>query len=126
MMMTIALQISKCMSNMKTNDPPMKPLNILLDRSGNVKIGDLGVAKVLTTHLRAAHTGVGTPYYLSPEVAQRRPYNAKSDVWALGCILYECCTGRHPFTGNNQPQLFQQVMKKCQPPPLSAETFDAA
>eukprot|EP01052_Picozoa_sp_SAG31_P043789 SAG31_NODE_7412_length_1696_cov_1.253601_2_plen_265_part_01 len=76
-----------------------------------MKIADLGVAKVLTTHLRAAHTGVGTPYYLSPEVAQRRPYNAKSDVWALGCILYECCTGRHPFTGNNQQQLFQQIIK---------------
>lgn len=91
----------------------MKPLNILLDKQGNVKIGDLGVAKVLTTHLRAAHTGVGTPYYLSPEVAQRRPYNAKSDVWALGCILYECCTGRHPFTGNSQQQLFKEV--SCPP-----------
>ena len=77
----------------------LKALNIMLDKSDNIKIGDLGVAKVLTTHLRAAHTGVGTPYYLSPEVAQRRPYNAKSDVWALGCILYECCTRRHPFTG---------------------------
>lgn len=89
----------------------LKALNIMLDKSDNIKIGDLGVAKVLTTHLRAAHTGVGTPYYLSPEVAQRRPYNAKSDVWALGCILYECCTRRHPFTGNTQAQLFQQIIR---------------
>jgi hypothetical protein len=89
----------------------LKALNILLDRADNIKIGDLGVAKVLTTRLRAAHTGVGTPYYLSPEVAQRRPYNAKSDVWALGCILYECCTRRHPFNGNTQAQLFQQIIR---------------
>lgn len=89
----------------------LKALNIMLDKNDNIKIGDLGVAKVLTTHLRAAHTGVGTPYYLSPEVAQRRPYNAKSDVWALGCILYECCTRRHPFTGNTQAQLFQQIIR---------------
>ena len=66
----------------------------MLDAQDNIKIGDLGVAKVLTTRLRAAHTGVGPPYYLSPEVAQRRPYNAKSDVWAMGVILYECCTRR--------------------------------
>ena len=84
------------------------------------------MAKVLTTHLRAAHTGVGTPYYLSPEVAQRRPYNAKSDVWALGCILYECCTRRHPFTGNTQAQLFQQIIRASYRPIPSSYSADIA
>ncbi len=95
-------------------------------RNDHIKIGDLGVAKVLTTHLRAAHTGVGTPYYLSPEVAQRRPYNAKSDVWALGCILYECCTRRHPFTGNTQAQLFQQIIRASYRPIPSSYSADIA
>lgn len=40
---------------------------------------------------------VGTPYYLSPELCQDKPYNEKTDVWALGVVLYECCTLRHPF-----------------------------
>ena len=44
-----------------------------------------------------AHTVVGTPYYLSPELCEEKPYNNKSDIWSLGCVLYELCTLRHPF-----------------------------
>lgn len=49
-----------------------------------------------------AKTIVGTPYYLSPELCEDKPYNEKSDVWALGVVLYECCTQRHPFDADNQ------------------------
>jgi NIMA (never in mitosis gene a)-related kinase len=45
---------------------------------------------------------VGTPYYLSPELCEDKPYNEKSDVWALGVVLYECCVQRHPFDADNQ------------------------
>lgn len=49
-----------------------------------------------------AKTMVGTPYYLSPELCEGKPYNEKSDIWALGVVLYECCTGKYPFVGQSQ------------------------
>ena len=87
----------------------IKTLNIFLTNNFDGKIGDLGVAKVLedTNH---AMTFVGTPYYVSPEMCKNRPYNEKSDIWALGCILYEMLTFRHPFTASNQAALFIKIL----------------
>ena len=48
-----------------------------------------------------AHTIVGTPYYLSPELCEENPYNHKSDIWSLGCVLYVLCTYKHPFEAKN-------------------------
>lgn len=79
-----------------------KTLNVFLDDDNNVKMGDMGVARILSTHTNFARTIVGTPYYLSPELCEDKPYNAKSDVWALGVALYECCTQKHPFDADNQ------------------------
>lgn len=62
----------------------IKSMNIFLARGDSVRIGDLGVAKVLSSTTAYAHTMVGTPYYLSPELCMEKPYNVKSDVWALG------------------------------------------
>ena len=45
---------------------------------------------------------IGTPYYLSPEICEDRPYNRKSDIWSLGCLLYELCTLKHAFTGRGR------------------------
>ena len=62
------------------------------DRDRNsflVKIGDLGVAKLLDTSTAFAQTIVGTPYYLSPELCADQPYRDKSDCWALGVLLHE-------------------------------------
>ena len=55
------------------------------------RLGDLGVAKVMNEKVNFANTMVGTPYYLSPEMCEEKPYNEKSDIWALGCVLYEMC-----------------------------------
>ena len=87
----------------------IKTLNIFLTNNFDGKIGDLGVAKVLedTNH---AMTFVGTPYYVSPEMCKNKPYNEKSDIWALGCILYEMLTFRHPFTASNQAALFIKIL----------------
>ena len=77
-------------------------MNIFLTRDEHVRIGDLGVAKVLGNQTNFASTMVGTPYYLSPEMCEEKPYNEKTDIWALGCVLYELCTFNHPFDANNQ------------------------
>lgn len=80
----------------------LKTLNIFLTKDNKIKIGDLGVAKILDNIEKDFATSkVGTPYYLSPEVCEDRPYNSKSDIWSLGCILYELCTLKHPFEAKN-------------------------
>lgn len=56
-----------------------------------VKLGDFGIARVLSNTRSKAKTVVGTPYYLSPEIIESHPYNFKSDVWSLGVLLYEMC-----------------------------------
>ena len=58
---------------------------------GSVKIGDFGISKVLFNTCDKATTLVGTPYYLSPEICESKPYTFQSDIWALGCLLYELC-----------------------------------
>ena len=58
-----------------------------------------------------AHTVVGTPYYLSPELCEEKPYNNKSDIWSLGCVLYELCTLRHPFEATNQGALALKILR---------------
>jgi NIMA (never in mitosis gene a)-related kinase len=62
-----------------------------------VKLGDFGISKTLTHTSASAQTVIGTPYYLSPEMVESRPYSFKSDVWALGVLLYEMCTFKPPF-----------------------------
>lgn len=79
----------------------IKTINMFLAREDKIKIGDLGVARELNQTANMAHTVVGTPYYLSPELCEEKPYNNKSDIWSLGCILYELCTLNHPFTAMN-------------------------
>jgi len=70
----------------------IKTINMFLTKNDNIKIGDLGVARELNQTANMAHTVVGTPYYLSPELCEEKPYNNKSDIWSLGCVLYELCT----------------------------------
>ncbi len=94
----------------------IKTTNMFLNKEDKIKIGDLGVAKMLNQTANFAHTVVGTPYYLSPELCEEKPYNHKSDVWSLGCVLYELCTLRHPFESNNQGALILKIVRgKYQP-----------
>ncbi|KAJ7341508.1 hypothetical protein JRQ81_005692 [Phrynocephalus forsythii] len=89
----------------------IKAQNIFLSNNGmTAKLGDFGIARMLSNTMEFARTCVGTPYYLSPEICENRPYNNKTDIWSLGCVLYELCTLRHPFDGNNLAQL---VLKIC-------------
>ena len=79
----------------------IKAANIFLDASNNVKLGDFGLAKVLNQENGFAYTNVGTPYYMSPELINEKKYNEKSDIWALGCLIYEICALQPPFMANN-------------------------
>ncbi|XP_039893683.1 serine/threonine-protein kinase Nek3 isoform X1 [Simochromis diagramma] len=74
----------------------LKSKNIFLTDNGTVKLGDFGSACILNSSKAYAHAYVGTPYYVAPEIWDNKPYNNKSDVWSLGCVLYELCTLRHP------------------------------
>lgn len=96
----------------------LKSANVFLmkDKNNNqdfyiVKIGDLGVAKLLDTSTAFAKTIVGTPYYLSPELCSDQPYRDKSDCWALGVLMYECCTLHHPFEARNQCALIMKIVQ---------------
>ena len=103
---------------MKILHRDLKTLNIFLKKDMEIKIGDLGVAKELN-QASFASTIIGTPYYLSPEMCEDKPYNQKSDVWALGCILYELCTYRHPFNASNHGALILKILN-ADPSPILA------
>ena len=98
----------------------LKTLNIFLSKNLEIKIGDLGVAKILNNSGSFANTLIGTPYYLSPELCEEKPYNNKSDIWALGCILYELCTFKHPFSAKSQAGLIIKILKE-NPEPIGNE-----
>ena len=69
----------------------IKCSNIFLTNFGSAKLGDFGISKVLANTFDAATTVVGTPFYLSPEICENKPYSFASDIWSFGCVLYELC-----------------------------------
>ncbi|XP_062279202.1 serine/threonine-protein kinase Nek11 [Scomber scombrus] len=85
----------------------LKAKNVFLKRN-LVKIGDFGVSCLLMGSCDLATTFTGTPYYMSPEVLNHHGYDTKSDIWALGCLLYEMCSLTHAFHG---PNFLSVVMK---------------
>ncbi|XP_072310800.1 serine/threonine-protein kinase Nek2 [Eucyclogobius newberryi] len=87
----------------------LKPANIFLDSKRNVKLGDFGLARILNHDTSFAKTFVGTPYYMSPEQMNQMSYNEKSDIWSLGCLLYELCALSPPFTASNQRELAEKI-----------------
>ncbi|KAG7471187.1 hypothetical protein MATL_G00121710 [Megalops atlanticus] len=94
----------------------LKSKNIFLTDKGIIKLGDFGSACVLNSSKAHAHSYVGTPYYVSPEIWDSKPYNNKSDVWSLGCVLYELCTLRHPFQARSWKSLILKVCRGAYPP----------
>ena len=85
----------------------LKSANVFLNNDGSVKLGDLNVSKVEKKGM--GYTQTGTPYYASPEVWNDKPYGTKSDIWSLGCILYEMITLRPPFRAKSMEELYKKV-----------------
>ncbi|XP_070762318.1 serine/threonine-protein kinase Nek3 [Enoplosus armatus] len=102
----------------------LKSKNIFLTDNGTIKLGDFGSACILNSSKAYAHTYVGTPYYVAPEIWDNAPYNNKSDVWSLGCVLYELCTLRHPFQASSWKSLILKVCRGAYPPLPSHLPYD--
>ena len=102
----------------------LKSGNVFLTKSGLIKLGDFGIAKGFKNTWEKAKTKVGTPYYLSPEIINSKPYDLKSDIWALGVLLYEMMTFKMPFNANSLPSLSLKIIKGYYQPPPSSYSKD--
>nr|XP_054108769.1 serine/threonine-protein kinase Nek1 isoform X6 [Callithrix jacchus] len=102
----------------------IKSQNIFLTKDGTVQLGDFGIARVLNSTVELARTCIGTPYYLSPEICENKPYNNKSDIWALGCVLYELCTLKHAFEAGSMKNLVLKIISGSFPPVSLHYSYD--
>ena len=91
----------------------LKSANVFLFKGGIVKLGDLNVSKI--TRKGMGYTQTGTPYYASPEVWKDKPYDSKSDIWSLGCVIYEMCALNPPFRAQSMDDLFKKVIRGYYP-----------
>ncbi|XP_075288451.1 serine/threonine-protein kinase Nek4 isoform X2 [Opisthocomus hoazin] len=94
----------------------LKTQNVFLTRTNIIKVGDLGIARVLENQYDMASTLIGTPYYMSPELFSHKPYSYKSDVWALGCCVYEMATLKHAFNAKDMNSLVYRIIEGKLPP----------
>jgi beta-lactam-binding protein with PASTA domain len=108
----------------------VKPANIMIDKAGAVKVMDFGIARVLAdtggSRLTQTAAVIGTAQYISPEQASGERVDARSDVYSLGCVLYEILTGEPPFVGDSPVAVaYQHVRKDAAPPSQRRDAISA-
>ena len=94
----------------------LKIQNVFLDEKENVKLGDFGISKELEVTNQLAMSSVGTPYYMSPEICSSSSYSHASDMWMLGCTLYELCTLKKPFKGDSISTVILAILNETPEP----------
>ena len=87
----------------------IKSSNIFLFSDGTAKLGDLNVCKIISDN-NLGKTQAGTPFFAAPEVWSEKPYGLKSDIWSLGCVLYEIVSLKCPFSSNNMVELYNKIL----------------
>ena len=102
------LDIKKYLHDNNIIHRDLKSANLFLMKNGLVKIGDLNVSKI--AKLGMAYTQIGTPYYASPEIWKDTPYDSKTDIWSIGCIVYEMCALKPPFRGTSLINLAENIV----------------
>jgi len=89
----------------------LKPANILIFSDGIFKLGDLGLGRYMSDETFKAFSQVGTPLYMSPEVIRNEGYDFKTDVWSLGCVIYELITLKSPFRTDEKISIYDLFSK---------------
>ena len=97
----------------------LKTQNIFISR-GRLVLGDFGISKRLDHTQDLANTYIGTPYYMSPELFNYQSYSFKSDIWSLGCVIYELCNRSHAFSAQTINGLAVKILKGDYNPPNEA------
>jgi NIMA (never in mitosis gene a)-related kinase len=99
----------------------LKTQNLFLSEDNIIKVGDFGISKALGNSIEMAKSSVGTPYFMSPELCKGESYGTKTDIWALGCVLYEMITYKKPFDDKEIGGLTEKIMNR-DPDPLPPDT----
>lgn len=103
-----ALRGLKELHDLRIMHRDLKSANIFFTKDGIAKLGDMNVSKTIGAN-GLNYTQTGTPYYASPEVWNDEPYDVKSDIWSLGCVIYEMCQLKPPFRAKTMDELYKRV-----------------
>jgi hypothetical protein len=97
----------------------IKPANVLITPRGHVLLSDFGIAKILADENGLTGTGmpIGTPFYMAPEQIQGKPVDARTDIYSLGIVLYECLIGQRPFVAETPWAVMDMQLRDAPPPP---------
>jgi predicted Ser/Thr protein kinase len=99
----------------------LKPENIMLDKAGNVKVMDFGIARLASKPATSPTQIMGTPAYMSPEQAEGKPVDARTDIYSLGLLMYETFTGRTAFAGDTPLAVALKQIREKPPDPRNVE-----